>query len=103
MENLVLYAELLPIFIVGLVSGVVAYMKTEPNARDTNREVFKIFFTSVFLAMVVYAILTATDLPYLARVGISAGVGGLGIDGFLEIVNKILGLKNGNPDKRRDD
>lgn len=98
MENLLEYLDLLPILIVGTISGLVAYMRAEPDDKDTPKEVIKIFAISIFLALITYSILTATSLPYLARVGIAAGVGGLGIDTFLEIAQKILSFRSNKKD-----
>lgn len=83
------FKELIPILFVGLFAGLASYY-----ADDSNKKIAKIIITSTFLTLLVFTILTAADLPYLARVGISAGAGYFGIDKSLELIQRLLSLKN---------
>lgn len=91
--NLKEYTQLLPVSIVGILSGVVSYYGAESR---NLKEAFRIVITSMFLTLMVYSILSATDLPYLARVGISAFLGYFGVDKAIELVQNILAFKNNN-------
>lgn len=93
------YFQLLPISIVGILAGVVSYYTAE---YKEFKEALKVVITSVFLTIVVYSLLSATDLPYLAKVGISACVGYFGVEKAIELVQKIISLKNNNPHAHKD-
>ena len=93
------YFQLLPISIVGILAGVVSYYGSEGKQI---KEALKIVVTSMFLTIVVYSLLSATDLPYLAKVGVSACVGYFGVEKAIELVQKILALKNNNPNANKD-
>lgn len=100
--NLVQYLELLPVSCVAILSGAAHYFNLADRGTTEQSKLFyaiKIVFTSAFLAILVYAILSATDLPYLAKVGISAAVGYFGIDKAIEIAQKAMSLrKSGGED-----
>lgn len=99
------YIELLPICIVGLISGVVNYYSVE-NKEDlennTRKVMYKTIITSTFLCVIVYGMLTAADLPYLAKVCLSAAVGYFGIDKAIEYVQKLIALKGSRQEKTSD-
>ncbi|WP_104759635.1 phage holin family protein [Helicobacter bizzozeronii] len=82
--------ELLPITLIGILAGGLNYFN---NPTETIKHAIVVVLTSSFLCVCSFAMLSATDLPYLAQVGLSAVVGYLGIDNALEIVKKILNLK----------
>lgn len=88
--NLKEYIQLLPVSAVGLLSGFIRYYSGE---KRNLKEALKIVVTSVFLTLIAYSILTAIDLPYLARVGISAFVGHFGVDRAIELVQKMMSVK----------
>lgn len=85
------YNELFPILFVGLFAGLASYY-----ADDSRKKIVKVVLTSLFLTLLVFTLLTMADLPYLAKVGISAGAGYFGIDKSLELIQKLLSLKNQN-------
>lgn len=94
--NLVHYLELLPVACVAVLSGAAHYFSLADETERKEGKAFfvaKIVFTSAFLALLVYATLSATDLPYLAKVGISAAVGYFGIDKAIELAQKALSLR----------
>lgn len=93
------YIQLMPICAVGLLAGVIAYYSGEN--RDI-RVAVRAIITSAFLTIITFSILSATDLPYLAKVGVSACIGYFGIDKAIELVQKILALKNNNPNANKD-
>ncbi|TSA80118.1 hypothetical protein FNE76_07615 [Helicobacter mehlei] len=82
--------ELIPIALVGLLAGGLNYFN---NAEQSARNALVVVLTSSFLCICAFGILSATDLPYLAKVGVSAAIGYLGLDNALEVVKKILGLR----------
>lgn len=93
------FKPLIPLFLVGLLSGGMRLLNSSAEERDTKLEVFKIVITSLFLTVLCFMILTSIDsLPYLAKVGISAFVGYFGIDKALEFAKKLLDLR-GQPKK----
>lgn len=96
--NITHYLQLLPVSLVAILAGVVNYLGQD-YCHKSKMQTFKVVCTSAFLALLTYSILTATDLPYLAKVGISAAVGYFGIDKAIELVQKLLSLRNNNPDK----
>lgn len=84
------YLQLLPIGLIGLLAGVLKYFS------DTNtslRRACVIVATSSFICLCVFSLLSATTLPYLARVGLSASVGYFGIDKAIDLVKNILSLR----------
>ncbi|WP_104732688.1 phage holin family protein [Helicobacter salomonis] len=82
--------ELLPIMLIGLLSGALSYFNGE---NVSLKKAFVVVCTSSFICLCVYSMLSATNLPYLAKVGLSASVGYFGIDKALEILKNILNLK----------
>lgn len=100
------YLELLPIAIVGILAGIVSFFNEEQR-EDTSNDIryllkvaLKSVVTSSFLCVIVYATLSATDLPYLARVGIAAALGFLGIEKALNLAKELLAFKNGNKESK---
>lgn len=94
------YKVLIPLLLVGLLSGVMRVLNAPDNEKDTKAEVIKIMLTSLFLTILCFSILTAIEsLPYLARVGISAFVGYFGIDKALDLIKKLLELRGQRKDR----
>lgn len=88
------YKPLIPLLLVGVLSGVMRLLNTPSEERDTKVEVAKTVLTSLFLTILCFMILTSIDsLPYLAKVGISAFVGYFGIDKALDLARKLLDLR----------
>lgn len=85
------FLPLVPILFVGILSGIFGYINSECN---NLKSAIKIVSTSAFLSLIAFCILSATDLPYLAKVGCSAGIGYFGIDKALELIAKMLSFKN---------
>lgn len=102
--NLHKYLELFPVCLMGLLSGVVSYFnsKTEPHTQGAFTTVVKSIITCAFLAIISYAILSATDLPYLAKVGISCAIGYFGIDKAIELAQKMINLKGTRSENHED-
>lgn len=93
MPHLKHYLELIPVSLVALFAGIISYFNGDKAQRSKSYAI-KVIITSAFLALTAYTILSATDLPYLAKVGISAMIGFFGIDKSIELVQKLLSLKN---------
>ena len=93
------YLELIPIMLVGLVSGFVGALdgvnKDGTNAKEAIMQGVKKMLTSSFICVVAFSILSATELPYLAKVGISAVIGFLGFDRAISLVRELIALKSG--------
>ena len=93
------YIELLPIAVVGLLAGIVSFFNEEAQEGAEHCHPFKAalksLLTSSFLCVMVYALLSATDLPYLARVGISAAIGFFGVEKAISLAKELLAFKNG--------
>ena len=99
--NLPAYIELLPVFVIGLCSGIVAFFG-DKSEHHTKFYAIKCIVTSAFITIIMYSILAATDLPYLAKVGISCAIGYFGIDKAIEIVQKIIALKGARTTEQVD-
>lgn len=93
--NAVHYIELLPVGCVALLAGVINYFNTEVKESNTKLYALKTITTSAFLGLIAYSMLSATDLPYLAKIGITAGIAFFGIDKAIELVQRIISLRNG--------
>lgn len=96
--NIKHYTQLLPVCFVGIFAGIVNYLQVEKTEcalddRHNIKATIKTIITSTFLTLLTYSILTATDLPYLACVGVSAAVGYFGFDKAIELVQKIIALR----------
>lgn len=105
--NLGKYLELMPVMLMGVLSGIVSYFNG--SAKDSNnayKQAVKNILTCAFLAILSYSILSATDLPYLAKVGISCAIGYFGIDKAIEIAQTLIAMKGSRTteqvDKPRD-
>lgn len=106
--NLGKYLELMPVCLMGVLSGIVSYFNSG-GAKDSNnayKQAVKNILTCAFLAILSYSILSATDLPYLAKVGISCAVGFFGVDKAIEIAQTLIAMKGSRTteqvDKPRD-
>ncbi|WP_121022324.1 phage holin family protein [Helicobacter vulpis] len=84
------YAELLPIALIGLLAGGLNYFEA-PQA--SLRRALVVVITSSFICLCVFTMLSATALPYMAKVGLSASVGYFGVDKAIELIKNILSLK----------
>lgn len=98
--NLVEYLELIPICIIGFIAGFVSHLDVFQTKQWGS--LIKAVLVSSFLGTTTYTLLSATDLPYLACVGVSAAVAYFGIDGSLQFIEKLMALKNGNPNKKEN-
>lgn len=91
--------SLLPILIISFFVGLASFFTQKEAGIDKSvmiMNLFKQVLMSIVLCLIVYSILTMSDLPYLAKIGISCAVGFFGIDKALSIVQNILNLKNSN-------
>ena len=86
------YLELVPVFVIGLCSGLVAFF-SDKSDNHTKFYAFKSILTSAFLTIVIYGILSSTDLPYLAKVMFSCAVGFFGVDRAIEIAQRLIAMK----------
>ena len=101
--NINKYLELMPVMLMGLLSGVVSYFNDgSAESKVAYKHAIKSIVTCAFLAILAYSILSATDLPYLAKVGISCAIGYFGIDKAIELVQKIIALKGARTTEQVD-
>lgn len=101
--NIGKYLELMPVMLMGLLSGVVSYFNDgSAESKVAYKHAIKSILTCAFLAILSYSILSATDLPYLAKVGISCAIGYFGIDKAIELVQKIIALKGARTTEQVD-
>lgn len=99
--------SLVPIVVISIMVGLASYFtKSNENIENENSsgKPYKVFFKqmvfSITICIMVYSILSATDLPYLAKIGISSAIAFFGIEQALNIVQTIISLKNGNKDTK---
>ena len=95
MESLNPYLELLPIILVGLLAGFMGALDNSEDIRKCFKIALKRIVLSSFLCVVANAIRSGTDLLYLARVGISACIGFLGIEKAISYAKESLNFKRG--------
>lgn len=91
--------SLVPILIISFFVGLASFFTQKEAEMDKSViivNLLKQVLMSIVLCLIVYSILTMSDLPYLAKIGISCAVGFFGIDKALSIVQNILNLKNSN-------
>lgn len=94
--------SLFPIVIIGFCVGLSSFFTQVESSESSEskhkaiKRLIKQVILSLTLCLIVYSILSATDLPYLAKIGISCAIGFFGIDKALTIVQNILNLKNNN-------
>lgn len=81
--------ELLPVVSAGLIASVISYLKGMSKEKR-----FEDILVGTFLCVVIYLILSITDYPYTAKIGISSAIAFLGIDKTLDIVHKIFNFRN---------
>ena len=94
--------SLAPILIISFFVGVASFFtqqEKEVDRAEMIKNLLKQVLLSIVLCVIVYSILSATDLPYLAKIGISCEVGFFGIDKALSIVQSILNLKSPKNEK----
>lgn len=96
--NLKNYIELIPIALVGVIVGIVKYLQNEAEIY-TKKQIIRDFITSTFLCVITYAMLSAADLPYLAKMGVASAIAYFGIERALEIVKQIINLKGSKESK----
>ena len=87
--------SLIPIFLIGILVGISSYLTQETEAKKTFKYLLKQVLLSVSLCLIVFSLLSISELPYLAKIGISCAFGFFGIDKALDIVKNILNLKGG--------
>lgn len=95
------YLELVPVFVIGLCSGLVAFF-SDKSGNHTKFYAFKSIITSAFLTIVMYGILSSTDLPYLAKVMFSCAVGFFGVDRAIEIAQSLIAMKGSRTTEQVD-
>lgn len=91
--------SLVPILIISFFVGLASFFTQHEKGVskvDIIKSLIKQVLLSIVLCLTVYSILSASDLPYLAKIGISCAVGFFGIDKALSIIQSILSLKNSN-------
>ena len=50
---------------------------------------------SIYITTICYFLLTIIEIDYLFKIGISSLIGFLGIDKALELIKKVIHIKNG--------
>lgn len=103
--------EFLPLLILGLFCGIVRFARGENdllNDETQNENKIKktriyravdVVLTSSFLAFISFACLSFfTELTYIFKVGISSAIALFGIDKVLDIVQRVISLKQGKKD-----
>lgn len=109
MEELVIQfnklIELIPIAIIGLLVGCVSYFADRDDGNDkeppnkpkkerNTKEALKHTSYAIVVCLIIYACLEATDLPYLAKIGVSSAVSFFGLDNIISIIERLLALRS---------
>lgn len=106
--NLQELIELIPIALIGLLIGLVSYFTDKERADDKEDSfnenplitALKQVLFSLTICVIVYSILTATNLPYLAKIGVSSAVSFFGVDKAISILKDLIALRSGRDDKK---
>lgn len=91
LPNLDKYLELIPVAFMALTTGAVSYFNSDE--KSGIKQAIKSITYCAIIAILTYSMLSATDLPYLAKVGISCSLGFFGVDKALDIVSRVIELK----------
>lgn len=96
-ENLDKLIELIPIAIIGLLVGGVSYFtENDKNDEDSSlKDALKHTIYALAVCVIVYACLDATDLPYIARVGIASAASFFGLDNVIKICQDLISFRSG--------
>lgn len=90
MESWVNFIDLIPVCFAGILSGLASYfLENEENCF------WKKIVYAETVSILIYMILTATDLNYMARIGIAAFVAFIGLEKALDLVQQILSYRKG--------
>lgn len=89
--NLHKYLELIPVAFMALTTGAVSYFNSDE--KSGIKQALKSITYCAIIAILTYSMLSATDLPYLAKVGVSCALGFFGGDKALDIIGRVIELK----------
>ena len=99
-NHYLIYLELLPLLFIGIICGVYNCLHYNEYSEE-NQQVLTPFLlfikyatSSCVVSSALFFILDLANISYEARVGIAALVSFLGIDKAIEMIEKILNLKN---------
>ena len=88
-QNLEQLIEMLPIAIIGLVSGIMH----ELNTSKEDKQFAKTALITSFFSVMIFLILDLTELSEEVKLGVCGLVGFVGFDKAFEIFEKFLNLK----------
>lgn len=93
--------SLIPLFVIGIFVGIAGYFSNfdKEDKENSARDFFKHLIVSSAICLIVYSILSATELPYLARLGVSCAFAFFGIDKALSIIKDIINLRGSKNEK----
>ena len=80
--------ELLPLFGVAIMAGVVEATKSE---KASLKRIINSFISALLLCISLFLALSMTDLEYIARLGIAGLLSYIGADKAIEILLKLKG------------
>lgn len=89
--------SLSPILIIGLFIGMASFFSQQQgniSKKTMLKQLTRDVLTSVILCFIVYTMLSLTEFPYMAKIGIASAIGFFGIDNAIVIIQKILSLKD---------
>lgn len=92
------FGAILPCIILGIFCGIGSYFQNYLNNEDFKINKYKLManvFTSAILSFIIFAILDDTELTFMTKLSISSSVAFLGIDKALDLVERLLKLRNG--------
>lgn len=95
--------SLIPLLVIGIFVGIAGYFsnfdKENQEKENSARAFFKHLIVSSAICLIVYSILSATELPYLAKLGVSCAFAFFGIDKALSIIRDIINLRGSKNEK----
>lgn len=82
------FLELVPLLLVGLFAGIISFFNC--NAGFQLKVFIVKCLTSMFICACIYALLDLIQITYMAKIGISAFVGFMGLDTSIGYLDKLL-------------
>ena len=83
------------VLLVGIFAGIATIASSTEDLKISIRYAFKTIYMSIYITTICYFLLTIIEIDYLFKIGISSLIGFLGIDKALELIKKVIHIKNG--------
>lgn len=92
------YLAIIPCILLGFLVGVANYFKpflSDDDYKGTWKKFLASATSSAVISFVIFAVLDSTNLTFMTKLAISCAVAFLGIDKAVDLVERLLSLRNG--------